>query len=124
MGIPIFFYISGAAGAFGKVQAFCPFVLGKFLRLIVPMIICIPIFLWPRNYLDQGMSGEVGDSRIDNAFKYFAEMMKDLPNQLSWLWFLMGLFIVMVVCYPVVYWSDRRRKFEPVGTKDILAIVG
>lgn len=104
MGIPVFFYISGAAAAFGKVPKFHIFFFQKFMRLIIPMLICVPIFLWPRNFLDQGSEGLIDGHKIRNPFTYFVKMCEDLFSQLSWLWFLVALFLVMCACWPFLYW--------------------
>lgn len=123
MGIPVFFYISGAASAFGKVQKFHHFFINKFLRLIVPMLICVPIFLWPRNYLDQGSEGLIDGKKIHNPFTYFIAMCKDLFNQLSWLWFLVALFLVMCAEWPFLYWVQRRKNEETIDKWDYLTIL-
>lgn len=43
---------------------------------------------------------------------------------MSWLWFLVALFIVVLVCYPMVIWTERRKRKIPVGVLDWALICG
>lgn len=119
LGIPLFFYISGVAAKFYNVDkgSFPAYTADKIKRLVLPMLFAIPIFLWPRNYLDQGLEGRIGDEVIQNPLRYFVRMMAVLPSMMSWLWFLVALFLVAVINYPLVAWTYRRsrqRDFEVV----------
>jgi len=55
IGIPMFFYISGAAATFFNTEGkgFGIFLSDKVLRLLVPFVIAIFIFLIPRLYFGQ-----------------------------------------------------------------------
>ena len=55
IGIPMFFYISGIGSTFYRTEEknFGIFVLEKVLRLLVPFILAIFIFLIPRLYFGQ-----------------------------------------------------------------------
>ena len=97
-------------------KGFGSFVWDKFLRLLVPMFIAVPLFLWPRQYLDQKVSGLLGNHTIDNPFKYFGAMCKDLLAQLDWLWFLAALFVVMVVNFPMIAWTFRRKRGDELDS--------
>ena len=54
LGIPLFFYISGAATKFFNAdkRGFLSFTWDKVKRLLLPAIVAIPIFLVPMLYLD------------------------------------------------------------------------
>jgi uncharacterized Tic20 family protein len=44
-------------------------------------------------------------------------VLPTLPSKLSWLWFLVVLFIVMLLNYPLMAWSQRRKKKMPLDFK-------
>lgn len=59
-----------------------------------------------------------------NFFKYYVLAIPTVWNKLSWLWFLLALFINSLVNYPLMAWSQRRARKYPVGQKDYMYVGG
>lgn len=121
IGIPMFFYISGIGATFFKTEDknFGIFVGDKMLRLLVPFVVAIFVFLIPRLYFGQQYEDFTRpDDVIEND--YWAFMQKTLPTvhlKLSWLWYLPALFIDCMLTYPLLRWTIRRSKgipFDPL----------
>ena len=113
----MFFYISGMGATFFNTEGkgFGIFFGDKVLRLMVPFVLAIFIFLIPRLYFGQQYedfcrpNGEVESD-------YWTFQMKTLPtifSKLSWLWYLPALFIDFMLCYPLLRWTIRRSKGIP-----------
>ena len=84
----------------------------------------ILIILIPRLYLSQDYQGfaqitnEKGENVIEwNFFKYYYHMLPKSLLKMSWLWFLLALFINSMICYPLLGWVGRRAKKVPVDLK-------
>jgi hypothetical protein len=121
IGIPMFFYISGIGSTFFKTEEknFGIFVGDKVLRLLIPFVIAIFVFLIPRLYFGQQYEDFTRpDDQIES--NYWNYMQKTLPTihlKLSWLWYLPALFIDCMLTYPLLRWSIRRSKgipFDPL----------
>jgi len=118
----MFFYISGRGATFfnteGKGHGI--FVGDKSLRLLVPFIVGIFIFLIPRLYFGQ----QYEDFTRPNGTveeDYWQFMIQTLPtifSKLSWLWYLPALFIDCILTYPLLAWSVRRAKKIPFDQRD------
>ena len=117
----MFFYISGIGATFFRTEDknFGIFVGEKVLRLLVPFILGIFVFLIPRLYFGQTYEDWTRpDGETDNNYWQF--MQKTLPTihlKLSWLWYLPALFIDFILTYPLLRWSIRRSKgiaFDPL----------
>mgnify|MGYP002633054728 CR=1 FL=1 len=127
VGVPMFFYISGVATTFHKTGNVLMFWKAKFVRLMVPFIFAVVFFLIPRLYLTQDFSPH---SRIDgkeewNFMTYYTRMAPFFIFKMSWLWFLLALFIDSAVSYPFLKWSQRRQQNLEITFKDdILTIAG
>jgi fucose 4-O-acetylase-like acetyltransferase len=68
IGIPLFFYISGSAVAFHR-GGFLSYLKKRTLRLIIPLIIAIPVFLIPRLYFGQEYEDfALIDGKIESNF--------------------------------------------------------
>jgi len=113
----MFFYISGMAATFFNTEGkgFGIFFYDKCLRILLPFIVGIFVFLMPRIYLGQQYEDWCRpDGEIENDYWQF--QMKTLPSiatKLSWLWFLPTLFIDLMLTYPLLAWTVRRsRKIE------------
>ena len=113
IGMPMFFYISGMSSTFFNAEkhGYLSFVKGKANRLLVPLFLAILTLLVPRLYLSQDIEGwtRVDDKVENNFFVYLFKVLPTLPQKLSWLWFLVVLFIVMLLNYPLMAWSQRRK---------------
>lgn len=127
IGIPMFFYISGIGSTFFRTEEkhFGIFVGEKALRLLLPFVIAIFIFLIPRLYLGQQYEDFTRpDDEIENDYWVF--LAKTLPTvhlKLSWLWYLPALFIDFMLCYPLLRWTVRRSKRIPLDGVVDTAIV-
>lgn len=118
----MFFYIAGMGATFFNTEGkgFGNFVGNKTLRLIVPFVIAIFIFLIPRLYFGQSYEDFTRpDGKQEDDYWQF--QMKTLPtifSKLSWLWYLPALFIDCMLTYPLLAWSIRRAKKIPFDSRD------
>ena len=123
----MFFYISGMGATFYNTEGkgFGRFVGNKTLRLLVPFIIAIFIFLIPRLYFGQSYEDFTRpDGEIEE--NYWTFQMKTLPtigSKLSWLWYLPALFIDCILTYPLLAWSIRRARKIPFDQRDDTNII-
>ena len=123
IGIPMFFYISGMASTFFNTEGkgFGIFFIDKVLRLMVPFIVAIFIFLIPRLYFGQPYEDWTRPDRKNMENDYWTFQMQTLPyifSKLSWLWYLPALFIDCMLTYPLLAWSVRRAKKIPFNSRD------
>ena len=117
----MFFYVSGMSSTFFNAEkhGYVAFVKGKVNRLLVPLFLAILTLLVPRLYFSQDVEPwtRVDDKVENNFILYFFKVLPSLPSKLSWLWFLVVLFIVMLLNYPLMAWSQRRKKNVPLDFK-------
>jgi hypothetical protein len=59
-----------------------------------------------------------------NFFVYYYKMFPHLGKKLSWLWFLLALFIDSLVNYPLMAWTQRRQKKLPLDKTDLMYFTG
>lgn len=128
IGIPMFFYISGIGATFFKTEDknFGIFVGEKALRLLVPFILGIFIFLIPRLYFGQTYEDftRPNDEIETNYWEFTKKTLPSIHLKLSWLWYLPALFIDFMICYPLLRWSIRRSqgyKYDPLIDTAIIA---
>jgi len=128
IGIPMFFYISGIGATFFKTEDknFGIFVGEKALRLLVPFILGIFIFLIPRLYFGQTYEDftRPNDEIETNYWEFTKKTLPSIHLKLSWLWYLPALFIDFMICYPLLRWSVRRSKgykYDPLIDTAIIA---
>lgn len=123
----MFFYVSGIGATFFRTEDknFGIFVGDKILRLLVPFVLAIFVFLIPRLYFGQQYEDFTRpDDQIEN--NYWEFMQKTLPTvylKLSWLWYLPALFIDCILTYPLLRWTIRRSKgipFDPLVDAGII----
>lgn len=130
-GMPVFFYISGMSAIFfnfDKERAFFRFFTGKVRRLIIPMLFGIFFIMIPRYYVIQSWCWW---GRIDNyqntEYNYFkfmiAQLKEDFLGKLGPMWFLLFLFLLMNLNYPLIKWTSRRSRLIPVGREDGITIL-
>jgi hypothetical protein len=129
IGIPSFFYLSGNAMTFFKTQekGFFKYLWGKMTSLIFPLCLAIPILLIPRLYIGQEWEAFARPDGVHAEEDIGAFYLKTLPSvivKLSWLWFLLGLFLNCMVLYPLLAWTQRRKAKMPFGNDDIALIIG
>ena len=117
----MFFYISGIGSTFFKTEEknFGIFVGDKVLRLLIPFVVAIFVFLIPRLYFGQQyVDFTRPDDQIEsNYWEYMKKMLPGIHLKLSWLWYLPALFIDCILTYPLLRWSIRRSKripFDPL----------
>jgi hypothetical protein len=113
VGMPMFFYISGMSSTFYNAEKnnFLIFVKSKVERLLYPLVLGSLVFLVPRLYLMQEYEPW---TRVDNVVEsnYLVFTWKTIPYipaKISWLWFLPVLFVVMILNYPLLVFSQRRK---------------
>ena len=123
----MFFYISGIGTSFYNTEkkGFFIFLKAKILRLLIPFILAIFVFLVPRLYF--GQEYEVW-ARVDNKIEnnYFNFMKLTLPSivsKLSWLWYLPAMFVDFMICYPLLRWTIRRSKRIPLDACTDIGII-
>jgi hypothetical protein len=59
-----------------------------------------------------------GKNIEENFGVYYVKMWPQLIMKMSWLWFLMALYLDCLVVYPILAWTQRRYKNEPLGFQD------
>jgi len=122
IGIPMFFYISGMAATFFNTEGrgFGLFLFDKILRLILPFVVAIFIFLIPRLYFGQEYEDFTRpDGEIEENFWVFTQKtLPDVFSKLSWLWYLPALFIDCILTYPLLAWTIRRARKIPWHDRD------
>jgi len=128
IGIPMFFYISGIASTFFDTEDkhYGIFVGSKALRILVPFIIAIFIFLIPRLYFGQTYEDYTRVDGQEITTNYWDFMKGTLPTiylKLSWLWYLPALFIDLIICYPLLRWTIRRSRGIPFDPMIDLGII-
>lgn len=118
----MFFHISGMGATYYNTEknGFASFFGNKTIRLMVPFVLAIFIFLIPRLYFGQQYEDFTRpDGKIEDD--YWTFQMKTLPtvlSKLSWLWYLPALFIDCILTYPLVAWSIRRANKIPYDARD------
>jgi len=111
----MFIYVSGISASFYKTEknSFFTFFMDKVMRIMVPFVFAIFIFLIPRLYMGQEFEffTRLSDGQVEWDFKtYYIQVIPKLFMKLSWLWFLPVLFVVCCMDYPLIAWSRRRSK--------------
>jgi len=119
----MFFYISGMGATFFNTEGkgFGIFVTDKVLRLMLPFVIAIFVFLIPRLYFGQQYEDWTRPNGKHVENDYWTFQMNTLPkifSKLSWLWYLPALFIDCILTYPLLAWSIRRAKKIPFNARD------
>ena len=130
-GMPMFFYISGLANSFYNYEkGFATFAISKFNRLMIPFVFAYVFILIPRLYLGQEYQGfcwiEEGDNRYQewNFFNYYIKAFPTALGKISWLWFLIALFMNSLLNYPLIAFSQRRVQGNPLGRTDLMLVLG
>lgn len=124
----MFFYISGMSATFLNMEEhnYKNFIINKTKRLILPMVYAIFALLIPRLYLSQDYEPWTRYDEQNVEHNYLKFMIMTLPqiyNKLSWLWFLYVLFFCMIINYPFLTFSVRRRNLTTASTADETKLV-
>ena len=123
VGMPLFFLISGIGMAHIRDEGFDKFLIGKVKRLLIPLAVAIVFLLIPRLYLSQQYEAwtrvDPDKPPEDDFLMFFIGILPLVFGKLSWLWFLVVLFEVSMLCYwPIIMMKRRQMKleidFEPV----------
>jgi hypothetical protein len=134
----LFFYISGMTGAFYNVEkrGFIQFFIAKVKRLFLPFVVAYCLILIPRLYFAQGYQDMCQLIKYDdngkylgvylewNYWKYYKAMFVPAFGKLSWLWFLIALFINSICNYPLLGWIRRRTQKKPLDHWDAAYVLG
>ena len=119
IGIPMFFYISGIGTTFYNTEkkGFLLFLKSKVLRILIPFVASIFLFLIPRLYFSQGYESWTrprADRKIEyNFFQFMKLTLPGIITKLSWLWYLPAMFVDFMLTYPLLRWTQRRQKKIP-----------
>lgn len=116
-GIPVFFYLSGVSATyfdFETERPFLNFLIRKAQRLLMPLVLGIFFLLMPQLYMIQNWCswGRLNDGQMTqhNVFKFVYEQLGDnFYKKLGVLWFLPFLFVLTLLNYPLIKWTNRRR---------------
>lgn len=91
------------------------------MRLFVPLIVCVFVYLIPRHYIGQVwdpigiINGEVN---WDFATYVPSLLADNFLTKLGPLWFLPAIFIIVLVNYPLIKYSKRRAALKPWMIED------
>lgn len=122
IGIPMFFYVAGLASSFynSEGKGFFLYLWDKFLRLFVPFVAGIFIFLLPRLYLGQEYEDFTRpNGEIETDYWEFIKLtLPTIFSKLSWLWYLPALLIDCIITYPLLAWTIRRARKIPYSWRD------
>jgi len=123
----MFFYISGMASTFfnSEGKGFGMFVADKVLRLLVPFVLAIFIFLIPRLYFGQEYEDFTRPDGVTEPdyLKFQAKTLPTIFSKLSWLWYLPALFVDCILTYPLLAWTIRRAAKIPFSSRDDVNIL-
>lgn len=119
----MFFYISGMGATFFNTEGkgFFLFTWGKILRLLIPFVIAIFVFLIPRLYFGQPYEDwcRPDGEHIESDYWTFNKLiLPSIFSKLSWLWYLPALFMDCMLTYPLLAWSIRRSQRIPFNGRD------
>lgn len=104
--------------------------MAKIKRLFLPFIVAYCLILIPRLYFAQSYQAMCQLVRYDDAgnrigtyfewnyFKYYKAVFLPAFSKLSWLWFLIALFINSLCNYPLLGWIRRRTQKKPLDLWD------
>jgi len=113
----MFFYVSGIGATFFRTEDkhFGIYIGDKVLRLLVPFVVAIFVFLIPRLYFGQQYEDftRPNDEIETNYWDFMKKTLPTIHIKLSWLWYLPALFIDCVLTYPLLRWTVRRSKGIP-----------
>ena len=97
------------------------------MSLFVPWVVLLHTVLFLRLYFGQEFepSNRYDEKTIENDFLVFCvKIWPKLIVKMSWLWFLMALYLDCLVVYPILNWTQRRYAKEPLGFKDVQLVIG
>ena len=118
----MFFYISGMAATYfnSEGKGFGLFLWDKILRLMLPFILAIFVFLIPRLYMGQEYEDWTRpNGKTEKDFGQFTLLtLPSIFSKLSWLWYLPALFVDCILTYPLLAWSIRRARKIPFNAWD------
>lgn len=100
--MPLFFYCSGRGSAFNK-DKFLMFCKKKVLRLLVPLVFGITVFVIPATYIGRVHRPAIMniENIEDKSIGYFyARFFTEFGDKgFDWYWFLPVLFAIQIVNY-------------------------
>lgn len=107
-------------------KGFLLFLAGKIKTLLIPFLVLLPLILVPRLYFAQDYEEFSRPDGQHIEWNYFLFLKKSLPTiimKMSWLWFLLALFIDCLVVYPIVFWTQRRYAKKPLSAIDAQLVI-
>jgi hypothetical protein len=91
------------------------------------LVIAIPVLLIPRLYIGQeyeSFARPDGVNVEEDLGQFYLKTLPQVIVKISWLWFLLGLFLNCMVLYPLLAWTQRRKAKIPFDGNDVALIVG
>lgn len=131
VGMPILFLISGFSVALinPNKQSFFGFVWKKILRLAIPMVTGMFLFVIPKLYLsqrwEQGAQLSIDGHFVEekNLITYYIKIAQtNLMMKMGHLWFILILLIISISSYPMMIFTVRRSKNYEIGTYDVALV--
>lgn len=115
--MPLFFFLSGAAGIFGLNKSFAVQLKNKTFRLLVPLIFGIIVLIPPQKYVEALSNHHFAGGYFEFLRYYFSGGIFGYPigfdvlwiGAISYhLWFLGHLFIISLALFPVMRWISHH----------------
>jgi hypothetical protein len=92
---------------------------------MIPFLISLVTLMPVRWYLTQFISHFQGFIDGEPEWNFFVYLVKTVPlvvERMSWLWFLLALFIVNILNYPLLKWTQRRILKKDTNRDDLLTV--
>ena len=130
--MPLFFIISGASifYAIGKSSGWWKFYVGKFLRLMIPVLVASVTHSALQVYLERSSHGRFSGSFFSFLPEYLngVYLGMGMPGNFAYhgmhLWYLLFLFIYSLICYRLFIWLKGTGRGVLDRIMTMLAIPG
>mgnify|MGYP007048588798 CR=1 FL=1 len=102
------------------------FLKEKTLGLLIPFLVLLLVILVPRLYFAQEyepFSRPDGQNIEWDYSKFFIGTLPSLIMKMSWLWFLLALYLDCLIVYPAVQWTQRRYAKKPLDGVDAKLVI-
>lgn len=109
IGMPLFFHISGRAQALAKPQSYLTVLWQRFIRLLVPYIVCQIVLVPPWLYIHLRIEHDhKGQWKNVFDFLWWYWHPQNYIYDPAWLWFLLVLFMISVFNAPLFLYAEKR----------------
>ena len=113
--MPMLFFLAGASLYFSsKTRSSKDYIKERIRKLLIPLIFGIIVVVPPQTYLARLWRGEV-DINYFEHLKYFFFNITDFTGfdgafTPAHLWFILYLFIISILCYPIIFKFFQTKK--------------